>query len=180
MGKRTVIVIGAIVATLLAAAAAFPSSASTARGNTQRFCTPMKVIYFDLQKPIGDVSVQRASVLALTLKRTANSVSKRIGRNMKAMAAIYTKLTKAQSTDERAKMALKNAKAFASNLSAVTGLYASRCLQTPTQPTAVGQVALAEPGRVRRGRRSSEDRRDQLLRGQRRLRHDGAAGLRAA
>ena len=40
-------------------------------------------------------------------------------------------------------MALKKAKAFASNLSAVTGLYASRCLQTPTQPTGVGQVSLA-------------------------------------
>ena len=143
MGKRTCSTAGAIVAMLLVVASASPGSAAVSRAHIERFCLPMKSIFFQIQKPIGEQTVQNASVLALTLKRTANAAPKRIGRNMKNLAAIYTKLTKAESSDARAAMALKKAKEFASNLGAVIGFYAVRCVQAPTTPTGLPVVSQA-------------------------------------
>jgi len=127
------VVVVSITASMAAVSPVGAVAARRASANAQRFCVPTAVIVDDVQKPVLQITPARASVLALTLNRTAKSATKSIGRSMRVMASMYSALGKSASAADRSKVAFAHATKFSKALKAVVAYYSTHCVAPPVQ-----------------------------------------------
>jgi hypothetical protein len=146
--RSALLVAGLLVAGIVAGGATLgPASAvdsvAASSGASTRFCLPSKVILDQVERPILQVGRQEATVLTVTLKRTAKAAPRKVAGAMRSLASLYSGMAKASSDSDRSKLAFTAAVKFQTAQRTFATYYSTHCVQPPVSSPALPGVNAA-------------------------------------